>query len=123
MGRRMLWQIPHLPSVPIMAIHQTHGIWRSGNFIIGVKISGHEIEKKMVEIDSAKRTMAFGSKATEEDNNSSGKESVRDFSAAEEADDVFNIQKFIKCRTQQGKMLIFVKWEGGDTTWEPEANL
>jgi hypothetical protein len=77
----------------------------------------------MVEIDSTKRTMAYGSKATEEDNNSSGKESVSNVSAAEEADDVFNIQKFIKCRTQQGKMPIFVKWEGGDTTWEPEANL
>ena len=29
-------------------------------------------QEKMVEIDSTKRTMTYGSKATEEDNNSSG---------------------------------------------------
>jgi hypothetical protein len=51
----------------------------------------------MVEIDATKRTMAYGSEATEEDNSSCSKESVSNFSAAEEADDVYNIQKFIKC--------------------------
>jgi hypothetical protein len=41
-----------------------------------------------------------------------------------EVEEVFLIQKFVKCRIQQGKMQIRVMWEGSnDMTWEPEENL
>ena len=52
--------------------------------------------------------------------NSSSKKLV----GGDEEEEVFTIQKFVKCRIQWGIAEIQVMWEGSDEmTWEPEENL
>jgi hypothetical protein len=74
----------------------------------------HRLVKFDVIASSTKR------KAVQEWDNSSSEKSV----GGDEEEEVFTIQKFVKCRIQQGIAEIQVMWEGSDEmTWEPEENL
>jgi len=80
------------------------------------KMSKIEREKKKFDVI----TSSAKCKAMQEWDNSSSEKSV----GGDEEEEVFTIQKFVKCRIQQGIAEIQVMWEGSnDITWEPEENL
>jgi hypothetical protein len=77
-----------------------------------------EIEREKKKFDGIHSSMKC--KAVQEWDNSSSEES----DDGAEVEEVFTIQKFVKCRIQQGKTQIQDTWEGSnDITWEPEENL
>jgi hypothetical protein len=90
-----------------------------------VKERREQNRAKMVEIEREKKKFdviasSTKRKAVQEWDNSSSEKSV----GGDEEEEVFTIQKFVKCRIQQGIAEIQVMWEGSDEmTWEPEENL
>jgi len=78
-------------------------------------------EVKQKTADSAEKTDAGVDEedlCTEAVSNCDGSD---DQGAPEEA--VYNIERFLKLKTAQGKVSILVRWEGGENSWEPEENL
>jgi len=49
--------------------------------------------------------------------------SIADDGGGAEDDEVYVVESFTKCKSTHGKISFLVRWEGGDTTWEPEGNL
>ena len=83
-------------------------------------------KKKGSAVEKIKATQVYletKDNGEDEGTKSSEVSSNADDGGGAEDDEVYVVESFIKCKSTHGKISFLVRWEGGDTTWEPEGNL